>query len=303
MDDSHAVWFYAKDGQRLGPIPAAELRQKLVAGEVAQEDVVWTAGMEQWSAAGAVEALWNSSAAPAFGMSAPKRAARERREFIPPAATAAPAATTFSSAGAIVPAHASAPPAASSGAMPERASATLRMHTRPIGNVTDWPLDETRVEAFRQAVRIRRSVTAAAHLYRALLVLSLVGVCLFVLGMATSRVSSGLAVGLTIAVAIMLVFCALYWFAARATMRAQRWAPLTMGIIFSILALLQLAGGMFTISTRSSSEVDSNQMLGSAVSFVLLGAFAAVSWRSFAAIPKYLAQPAWCQELIVRAGL
>lgn len=45
------------------------------------------------------------------------------------------------------------------------------------------------------------------------------------------------------------------------------------------------------------------EAVGLIVVLIFDAAFAIVSWKALAAIPKYLAQPAWCQELIVKAGL
>ena len=45
------------------------------------------------------------------------------------------------------------------------------------------------------------------------------------------------------------------------------------------------------------------KLFGPAFVFALLLVFAGISWRAFSSIPKFLAQPAWCQELLVMAGL
>jgi drug/metabolite transporter (DMT)-like permease len=91
---------------------------------------------------------------------------------------------------------------------------------------------------------------------------------------------------------------ALYYFVARATKRAHRWAPLTMTILY----LLFVAGHLASLAlTGGSSRPE--EMIGSVIAIIFAGLFAYVSWSAFAAIPDWRAQPAWCQELIVQAGL
>ena len=41
-------WYYAIDGQRLGPIPHAELERLIRAGTITGEALVWRQGMDQW---------------------------------------------------------------------------------------------------------------------------------------------------------------------------------------------------------------------------------------------------------------
>jgi hypothetical protein len=53
------VWFYSRDGQRLGPLSLAELRAKVLAGELNPRlDLVWTQGMTDWQPAGEIDALF-----------------------------------------------------------------------------------------------------------------------------------------------------------------------------------------------------------------------------------------------------
>lgn len=41
-------WYYAIDGQRLGPVPHAELERLVRAGTVTGETLLWRQGMDQW---------------------------------------------------------------------------------------------------------------------------------------------------------------------------------------------------------------------------------------------------------------
>ena len=105
------------------------------------------------------------------------------------------------------------------------------------------------------------------------------------------------------AAAVVGGFCALYWITARATMRSQRWAPLTMLIIFAAVIALNVVGLVLALNSNGSGGGAPGYLFASVLAMILPLAFAVVSWRSYAAIPKYLAQPAWCQEIIVKAGM
>lgn len=47
-------WYYAKHGEKQGPVSLADLRSMVVTGEVAQTDLVWRKGMADWIPAGQV---------------------------------------------------------------------------------------------------------------------------------------------------------------------------------------------------------------------------------------------------------
>jgi hypothetical protein len=57
-------WFYARDDERHGPVPAAELRRLADCGDLASDDLVWRPGFSDWVPAGDVGEL---------GLSAPPR--------------------------------------------------------------------------------------------------------------------------------------------------------------------------------------------------------------------------------------
>ncbi len=46
-----STWWYAKGGERFGPIEEAELRAKLVSAEIQPTDLVWREGMDNWQSA------------------------------------------------------------------------------------------------------------------------------------------------------------------------------------------------------------------------------------------------------------
>jgi len=41
-------WYYAREGQRQGPVPEGRLRELIAAGQVRPDDLVWRAGFPDW---------------------------------------------------------------------------------------------------------------------------------------------------------------------------------------------------------------------------------------------------------------
>jgi hypothetical protein len=60
MDQWHAII----DGQQTEPISLGDLRQRIAAGSVKPEDLVWTEGMEQWVKAHTVKELFPDANVP-----------------------------------------------------------------------------------------------------------------------------------------------------------------------------------------------------------------------------------------------
>jgi hypothetical protein len=58
-------WFYAKDGQRIGPLSESSLEQRLGSGEIDLDTSVWCRGMEDWAPLRVVKSA-NAVGAPAF---------------------------------------------------------------------------------------------------------------------------------------------------------------------------------------------------------------------------------------------
>jgi hypothetical protein len=268
-------WFYARGAspqQQRGPVAWERLIELAQAGELLPADRVWSTGMSDWSPASTVPGLF--SAALADAKTAPT-----------PIAYFTPAAT-----------------------MPQRAERTLRGHARPMGDVNFWPLDDQSVSQWERSLQLRRRVTGASTLYRSLFYLSLIGG--ITMGMIGAFMLAGPARQRTDAVVMLTAFgfCtgfgALYYFAFRATARSHRWAPLTMLIIYLLFVALNLvfiAVAMLQSSSNSADQIAG--VMGGIAGMILPVIFAVVSWRAYAAIPEYLRQPAWCQELIVRAKL
>jgi len=65
-------WYYAVDGDRQGPVSAAELKKLADAGNLKAGDLVWKEGMADWAPAKSIKGLFNA-AAPAAPAPAPAR--------------------------------------------------------------------------------------------------------------------------------------------------------------------------------------------------------------------------------------
>ncbi len=265
-------WFYGRGGQQTGPLSVAEMRELVTCGQISATDMVWREGMPTWIPA------------------------NQAADLMPQSASAAPATVGYYT---------------SSLGMPRCAVENLKGHAQPVGDTSDWPLDEPHMQQFEQAVKLRKKISAAAGLYRALLLLSGISLGIFIPLMIFSvGVSHGPQSMATVPLAIFSAaiggFTVLYYFANRATRRSQAWAPLTMFIIYVLTILVQILGAVATASKAGAPGSPSDaapQLVGGVVGIAFEIAFAVVSWRAFTAIRQYLTQPAWCQELIVKAGL
>jgi hypothetical protein len=254
--------------QQQGPVTLDDLRRLLAQGELSGSDLAWSAGMPQWMMAGQIPAL-----------QAPPRAVPVEMGYYTPMM-----------------------------GMPQRAVDNLRNHAAPRGDTGDWPLDDARVQCFEQTVKLRKRVMAAARLYHLMLLLAVIfAVVMVIVGLATVATAPargrqwGMFLAMLIPGGFFVGLCVLYYFSWRGTTRSQRWAPLTMFILFLIGTAVNISGCV--LATAATGPAGASQAVASAIGLIFTVAFAVVSWRAFAVIPQYLLQPAWCQELIVKANL
>ncbi|MCA9072810.1 MAG: DUF4339 domain-containing protein [Planctomycetaceae bacterium] len=57
-------WYYLIDGEQLGPIPAADLKELADSGVLQPSDLVWKDGMPDWKPAGQIPGLLSSQPPP-----------------------------------------------------------------------------------------------------------------------------------------------------------------------------------------------------------------------------------------------
>jgi hypothetical protein len=296
-------WYYTRPGnrERLGPVGKDVLRNLASSGELSPQALVWRVGMAQWAPASTVAGLFASGAPAAVVSAAATREPADVATTAPPAESASPQAAEISPPPQTIGYY------SGSGRLPPRPAAALLGHATPRGDVYDWPLDDIRVAQFEQTVKLRKKVSAAAQLYRALLLLSVITavifalIALFAMGASSSSRARQEMMAMFVFVGVLAGFSALYYFTWRATERSQRWAPLTMFIIFMLGVALNLI--ILVVAVTAGGRDSTTTAFTSFVGMILPALFAFVSWRAYGTIPTYLMQPAWCQELIVKAKL
>lgn len=72
-------WYYAKDGQQLGPVSAKELKSLADSGQLRGDDLVWKDGMPDWKPAGQIKGLVSGQPAGAPSASTGGASPRRRR--------------------------------------------------------------------------------------------------------------------------------------------------------------------------------------------------------------------------------
>lgn len=63
-------WYIGKNGSRIGPLSAAQIRQMAVRGELGPADMIWKSGMAQWVTCSSVKGLFGAGVVPASVQSA-----------------------------------------------------------------------------------------------------------------------------------------------------------------------------------------------------------------------------------------
>jgi prepilin-type processing-associated H-X9-DG protein len=60
--DHVADWFYAKNGEKQGPVNSAGLKQLAASGQLLPDDLIWREGMTEWAKASKVKGLFAATA-------------------------------------------------------------------------------------------------------------------------------------------------------------------------------------------------------------------------------------------------
>ena len=76
-----ADWYYAKGGERLGPVSSAQLRQMAQAGELLPTDMVFKEGGTQWAPASTISNLFPAPAGGGQTRPSAPEPAREKGDF------------------------------------------------------------------------------------------------------------------------------------------------------------------------------------------------------------------------------
>ena len=65
------VWYYAKEGEQLGPITETDMRGLLASGQLSPEAMIWKQGMGNWAPARSIHALWGAASPEGDGGTVP----------------------------------------------------------------------------------------------------------------------------------------------------------------------------------------------------------------------------------------
>src|SRR4051794_18328910 len=82
---TEATWFYMRGDNRNGPVTLEEMQRLVASGHVLGGDMVWAAGMPQWTTAANVPALAAPSVAAAGSAAAPSALVAPDRAAAPSA--------------------------------------------------------------------------------------------------------------------------------------------------------------------------------------------------------------------------
>ena len=189
----------------------------------------------------------------------------------------------------------------SSGPATEQHSAAAAGSLPPEKRKGSSPLNDTEQDELRETEAFRRRIRHAAILFRIQFLANLVvSVIMLLVMMSTfsTREFSVPAGFVTIIIQFGSVF--LLYMAYKATWDCRRWAPMTMFILNILFAaLLVLAAFAASRDPRGDGMV----LVGVIVPAIVPVVLAIICFRAWDAIPKFLDQPAWCQDTLLYCGL
>ena len=61
-----AEWYYAKDGEKRGPVTTPQLKQLAATGELQPDDKIWREGLDGWAKASEAKGLFGGSEPPSL---------------------------------------------------------------------------------------------------------------------------------------------------------------------------------------------------------------------------------------------
>jgi hypothetical protein len=96
-----SAWFYARNGNRFGPLTSQQIRELACTGKISPEDLLWKEGMREWQKAGDARGLFPLECSPSESIALPphtQRALPAATDTAPEARP--PAITSFSRSAA-----------------------------------------------------------------------------------------------------------------------------------------------------------------------------------------------------------
>jgi len=188
---------------------------------------------------------------------------------------------------------------------------TLRQLPRLTGTRDHWPLSEGQLADLAETARLRRHIRRAAVATRvaawiALVYLAIFGIAFLPLLAFAPRGARDPLTGLLALVLVMGGLCLLFFLSHGATLRCRVWAPLTVGIIFSLLVVvlgISLAGNLLIGGGPGGRGFPAEMAIGMTFGMIFIaglpGVMAVMNFVGLAAIPKFLARPAWTVEALI----
>jgi hypothetical protein len=259
-------WYYAKDNKQFGPVNAAELKRLSQSGDLRPEDLVWTDGMKEWSAARKVKGLFDEE--PAGAKMAAPPVARAASPVTAAAATAAAPAGSPAAAAAVP--RASSTPSAPVSPFAPTPSGPIRDQPGTVeGGTPDTPrypldlfLDVARRQFGRSFVESTEKLFAAAGhygLYAAELAV------LFLFGVAGIKhdspdmVLAGLGLALLL---LVLQYAAARFIPTIGNLSRSGAARLSSGMFLDCTALLAIVVGLCVLVTLDIEAIRSKHYAG-----------------------------------------
>jgi hypothetical protein len=303
-------WHYTRDGQQLGPVSAAQIKQLAASGQLRPDDLVWKEGMADWSPAARIKGLFTP--APTSATAPGARPVAVGQTFHPAPVEPAPTRPhpgqhyndSFPSQAQPVSPIGYYNPAA----MGTRTATIMKGYAPPTGPGGDWPLSDVHLAQLAAAEKLRKSIRTGAALFNALGFLYAIAgaLMLFATLLATNSAPAGRATALigasmTVLAVFLLALAVLCFLAKSATTKCRIWGTIVFLCLFSIGVLGNLIALAGTAGSRGPDAVEG--MIGGGIGLLFMVAFITVTARALSAIPKFRACPVWAQEALINAKL
>ena len=181
---------------------------------------------------------------------------------------------------------------------PTSAGGSLPQEERKGGS----PLNDVELDELKQTETFRRRIRHGAILFRIQflihLVLSIIMLLFIILAFSFGESAP---LGELVTMVIQFGTAFLLYLAYKATWGCRRWAPMTMFILNILSAAFFLVLTVFVAS--QDSRRDNLVLIGMIAPAIVPVVFAIICYRAWDAIPKFLNQPAWCQNTLLYCGL
>ena len=179
------------------------------------------------------------------------------------------------------------------------AGGSLLLERRKDGSpINDTELDELKVtETFRR--RIRHAAILFRIQFLANIIVSILMLLFMVITLSSSSGEFAPSAGL-VAIVIQFGSVFLLYMAYKATWDCRRWAPMTMFVLNILFAALLI---LAAFATNKDSRRDNLVLIGVITPAIVPVVLAVICYRAWDAIPKFLNQPAWCQNTLLYCGL